>query len=123
MIVALWLETANKFARVALDQFVVMPNHFHGIIALTGTENDKTALPTVIDWFKTMTTNAYIRGVRESNWESFDKRLWQRSYHDHIIRSEDALNTISQYLCNNPAQWADDTFFPKTEGTAHQTNQ
>lgn len=36
-----------------------------------------------MDWFKTMTTNTYIRGVKQSNWEPFNRRLWQRNYWEH----------------------------------------
>ncbi len=42
----------------------------------------------MMDWFKTMTTNEYIRGVKQLGWERFDRKLWQRNYDDHIIRNE-----------------------------------
>ncbi|HSE86752.1 MAG TPA: transposase [Candidatus Binatia bacterium] len=65
-------------------------------------------LPTVIQWFKTMTTNEYIRGVKVASWPSFNRRLWQRNYYEHIIRNEDSLNRIRQYIIDNPARWAFD---------------
>jgi putative transposase len=58
-----------------------------------------------------MTTNAYIRGVRHANWRPFDGKLWQRSYHDHIIRGEKDFLHIQQYIQENPARWEQDTFF------------
>ena len=64
----------------------------------------------VMDWFKTMTTNEYIRGVKNNNWMRFDGKLWQRNYYDHIIRNNHAYHNISEYIVNNPAKWNDDTF-------------
>lgn len=61
-----------------------------------------------MDWFKTMTTNAYIRGVKEHNWPPFPGRLWHRNYYERIIRYERELNNIRQYITNNPARWACD---------------
>jgi REP element-mobilizing transposase RayT len=53
-----------------------------------------------------MTTNEYIRGVKQHAWQSFTRRLWQRNYYEHVIRSEAALNAIRQYIHNNPLRWA-----------------
>ena len=64
----------------------------------------------VMDWFKTMTTNAYIRGVKNNDWMRFDGKLWQRNYYDHIIRNINAYQKISEYIINNPAKWNDDKF-------------
>ena len=55
-----------------------------------------------MDWFKTMTTNEYIRGVRQGIYEPFDKKFWQRSYNDHIIRNDEDLNEKREYIINNP---------------------
>ena len=64
----------------------------------------------VMDWFKTMTTNAYIRGVKTHNWRRFDGKLWQRNYYDNIIRNDNAYQKISEYIINNPTKWNDDKF-------------
>ncbi len=61
--------------------------------------------------FKSLTTNQYIRGVKSNKYPSFEKRVWQRNYHEHIIRSEESLNMIREYIMNNPAKWKDDRFF------------
>jgi putative transposase len=63
---------------------------------------------TIVQWFKTMTTNEYMRGVKELNWPPFQGKLWQRNYYEHIIRSEVELNAIRQYISDNPAKWAQD---------------
>lgn len=60
----------------------------------------------IVQWFKTMTTNNYIRGVREAGWKPFPRRLWQRDYFDHIIRNEVTLERTRDYIRNNPLYWS-----------------
>lgn len=67
-----------------------------------------TAIPLIIQWFKTMTTNEYIRGVKNLGWKPFNGKLWQRNYYEHIIRDERANENISNYIINNPAKWEED---------------
>ena len=55
-----------------------------------------------------MTTNEYIRGVKNLNWEPFDKKMWQRNYWEHIVRDEKSYFTISNYIVNNPMNWKED---------------
>jgi putative transposase len=55
-----------------------------------------------------MTTNEYMRGVKQLGWPPFRRRLWQRNYYEHVIRNEDALHRIRQYIANNPAAWMRD---------------
>jgi hypothetical protein len=61
--------------------------------------------PAIVQWFKTMTTNEYLRGVKTSGWAPFQGQLWQRNYYEHVIRDEESLNRIRQYILSNPAQW------------------
>jgi len=68
-------------------------------------EHIGSPLPVVVQWFKTMTTNEYIRGVKQSGWARFDGRLWQRNYYEHIIRNDESLHRIREYIINNPLQW------------------
>jgi len=65
-------------------------------------------LPTVIQWFKTMTTNEYIRGVHLKLYPPFDKKLWMRNYYERIIRDEKELDEIRRYIRNNPLNWEGD---------------
>jgi putative transposase len=62
-------------------------------------------LPTIVQWFKTMTTNEYIRMVKHAGWTPFQGRLWQRNYYEHIIRNERALERIRDYILTNPLHW------------------
>jgi REP element-mobilizing transposase RayT len=66
------------------------------------------SLGRVIQAFKSITTNSYAHGVRHLAWKPFQGKLWQRNYHEHIIRNEDSLNRIRRYIRSNPAMWARD---------------
>ncbi|WP_081981754.1 transposase [Alistipes sp. ZOR0009] len=87
---------------------------------ISGTDVDETfrgthvgvPLPTVVGWFKTMTTNAYIRGVKNDGWKPFYGKLWQRNYYEHIIRNEKSYHNISEYIVNNPSKWDADKLNP-----------
>jgi REP element-mobilizing transposase RayT len=58
--------------------------------------------------FKSTVTVNYIQGVKNNQWRPFHGKLWQRGYYDRIIRNEETLLEIQQYIFNNPAQWASD---------------
>lgn len=120
MVAGCWQWMSEKFADVELDGFVVMPNHVHGIIGLNGaigigdratTLGRPYGVSDVVGWFKTISTNHYMRGVKQADWEPFLGKLWQRSFHDRIIRSEKECNTLREYMLTNPARWEDDTFY------------
>ena len=68
-------------------------------------EHSGSPLHETIQWFKTMTTNEYIRGVKQKNWQRFDKKLWQRNYYERIIRDEKSYINISKYIKTNPLKW------------------
>ncbi len=78
-----------------------------------GPRNQKTnaTIGDAMDWFKTMTTNEYILGVKTLNWPPFNRKLWQRNYYEHIIRCEQAYQRITDYIIANPANWKEDKFF------------
>jgi len=122
MVESWWRKLAGKFPIVQTDEYVVMPNHFHGIINVgaapcgrptTRNESGQThrvapTLADIVHWIKTMTTNKYIRGVKEGDWPPFRKKLWQRNYYEHVIPDEEELNHFRQYIGDNPANWQKD---------------
>ena len=69
------------------------------------------SLPDVVHRFKTMTTKRYTDGVKQNGWMRFDGKLWQRNYWEHIIRNENELNRIREYIQNNPTQWGADRLY------------
>jgi putative transposase len=73
-------------------------------------------LPDVVHRFKTMTTKRYADGVKRLGWEPFRGRLWQRNYYEHIIRNEESLNRIREYILTNPMRWALDRENPHRVG-------
>lgn len=102
----------NKFPQLQTDAFICMPNHIHMLLHLLDQNAEAEArllsISEVIQWFKTMTTNAYIRGVKQSDWSPFQGRLWQRNYWEHIVRDEKSLESIRDYIINNPKTWEND---------------
>ena len=63
-------------------------------------------LPEIVQWFKTMTTNEYMRSVKSLGWPAFPGKLWQRNYYEHIIRNEAELDRIRIYIADNPCRWS-----------------
>ncbi|MEM9955663.1 MAG: transposase [Chloroflexota bacterium] len=100
-------EIPQKYASIEPDLFVVMPNHIH-IILLKLSDDDGLSISDIIQWFKRITTNEYIEGVKNKQWKRFSRRLWQQSFHDHIIRDEGSLNYIREYVLYNPRLWEKD---------------
>lgn len=117
-IVTKWLlKLENKFKDIKIDEYIVMPNHLHFIIKRTGehtgSPGDHTGSPLrdIIGWFKTMTTNEYICGVKDGRFMPFKGHLWQRNYYEHIIRNYDDYLNIAEYIQNNPFKWEEDKLY------------
>ena len=107
-----WIvEIENKYENVTVDCYVVMEDHVHLILFIT--EGNQISLSEIMKWFKTMTTNEYIRGVRDRVYEPFEKKLWQRSFYDHIIRNDEDLKEKREYVMNNPAKKRERSTFLK----------
>ena len=133
-----WLNLPNSFENIILDEYIVMPNHFHGIIGFNGkpiskfTGNDSD-LGKIIKRFKLdclrqinelislnygsgsdLQTGEDVYTYNEQ-WRSLiaatiglHKTIWQKSFHDHIIRDGNELQRIQEYILNNPAQRNED---------------
>ena len=55
--------------------------------------------------FKSLTTVEYVRGVKTLQWPQFSGKLWQRNFYEHVVRSDESLTKIRQYISDNPARW------------------
>jgi REP element-mobilizing transposase RayT len=128
-----WLRTPMIRPNVVLDEFVVMPNHFHAIFWITtpvgatrrvaherrdatGTRATHRVAPTgpqpgsvgaIIGQFKSAVTKR-INAMRDNP----GCPVWQRNYYEHVIRDERDLHAIRQYIAGNPAKWESDANHP-----------
>lgn len=98
-------------ATLELDAFVVMPNHVHGIVLIVGDSHQShspraNSLGAIVGGFK----SAVARRINSLPDKS-DAVLWQRSYHDVIIRNEPMLDMLRQYILTNPGRWAEDRYY------------
>ena len=130
-----WLAT--RYDYVELDQWTIMPNHMHGIIVITGVVKGgswgfvheassrwrrdyavtsratphkrnrpygkRKPIGRLVGAFETVSTKR-INHLRDTP----GVKIWQRNYYEHIIRNDDELNRIREYIANNPAQWETD---------------
>ena len=131
MILKIWDQIPIFYEGIEVDIFQIMPNHIHGIIIINHTSNTvqteqnvyqptydinstpkkinpPLSLSDIIQRYKTMTTKQYTDGVKQKGWQSYNKKLWQRSFYDHIIRDNKALNNIRKYIIENPLKWNSD---------------
>lgn len=116
IVFAYWADIPKYYPNITLDEWIIMPDHIHGIIVISsgsivGTEHcsvrikntaDIVSLSQVIKSFKDVVT----KQIR-SDLENFCF-LWQRSFYDHIIRSGAVLSRIREYIQNNPLNWEND---------------
>lgn len=111
-----WVKTAEIRDEIELDEWVLMPNHFHGILVIADGRGDRRVAPTgpqprsvgaVMAGFKSVVTKR-INGLRQTP----GAKLWQRNYWEHIVRNEPELKRIREYIHNNPAQWELDKLHP-----------
>ena len=118
---------------VAIVKYCIMPNHIHAILSIAMDGTTQGSFPTergaahpagdgttqgsfpatiseVVQRFKTITTKLYIDGVKNGDYPTFDKKIWQKSFHDHVIRNEQDYQEIWKYIDENPLKWEGDCF-------------
>ena len=120
-----WLKSSVIRPDIKLDEYIVMPNHFHGIVIINpvGANSGSplqpsTAIPTHPS-MKPRSLSSIIAGFKSAVTQKIDimgnapgTPVWQRNYYEHIIRNENALNNIRQYIINNPLSWHQDQLHP-----------
>ena len=111
-----WLELPRKYPELELDAFVLMPNHLHAIIGVcpefVGAGSPRPpSLGTIMGFFKYESTKRV-----NCELETPGAKLWQRSYYDHIVRSNRSLDLVRDYIETNPRRWALDTENPHSTG-------
>jgi len=124
-----WIKTAEMRRNVILGEFVIMPNHFHGILRIVGNckhvddrrkgdrqEGDRQVSPTgpkskslgaIMAGFKSAVTKR-INTVRDAP----GAPVWQRNYYEHIIRDDTDYTQIAEYILTTPRRWKEDKLNP-----------
>jgi len=114
-----WAQIPNHYSNIKLDEWVIMPNHIHGILIISGEKRTAQCavltdskqqkrhnlLSTVIRTYKTLVK----REIKKD-----DKMIdfaWQRSFYDHVIRNDETLLKIREYTQNNPLKWQLDDYY------------
>jgi len=112
-----WLKTGDIRSSILLDEFIIMPNHIHGILVINNSRGTlrrapmyerfgnpvSNSLSTIVRLFKSTTTKQ-MNALRSTQ----GRPVWQRNYYEHIIRDDEELNRIREYIMNNPLQWDED---------------
>jgi putative transposase len=94
-----WEALPDTHAGIEIDTVIVMPDHLHGILVL---DAGSPSLSEVMRRFKSRTTWLYARGVNDEGWPRYQGSLWQSGYVDRVVRDEDELNRIRDYIVTNP---------------------
>ncbi len=116
-----WYALPQRFPRVVLREFIIMPNHLHAILAFVGAglappddasmksnHRGLCSLPAVIGAFKSISTIKINRLLKRSG------LFWQRSYYEHIIRNGDDMKNAQRYILENPLKWSLDPEHPES---------
>lgn len=123
-----WRDLPSHIKNIALGEYVIMPNHFHGIIQILGKKfitetpvgaslepalqhtglegNHRETLSEIVRQLKTFSA----RRINEKR-NTPGEPVWQRNYWDHVIRDEEEYHNIILYIKTNPAQWERDKFY------------
>tara|TARA_R110002049_G_C8871257_1_gene539107 strand:- start:91 stop:642 length:552 start_codon:yes stop_codon:yes gene_type:complete len=124
-----WKQIDIRYPNTQIDEFIVMPNHVHGIIEIINYPpmveaihesplplgNDiemirkhrrKMLIPKIVGWYK-MNTAKQINQIHQTP----GTKIWHRNYYDHIIRNEQSLHQIREYIRYNPKKWNTDRFY------------
>ncbi|KKR07646.1 MAG: hypothetical protein UT32_C0008G0001 [Parcubacteria group bacterium GW2011_GWC2_39_14] len=119
-----WKEIPKHFPNTTLQEYVVMPNHFHGIIVISATLTADVGVQNFEPLHRLIPHNAFqkiipksigsiVRGFKigVTKWSRNNGKnyiVWQRNFYEHIIRNEIELLNIKKYIINNPQEWAND---------------
>ena len=139
MVAEQWCALPRRFEHIALDEFIVMPNHIHGIIKIIDTENtplaieqtsqtrrgdpcgrpksrqsakNRVPLGNVVGAFKSLCVYRLKQRAKQNASDCMTGKLWQRNYWEHVIRGNEDLMRVREYIQYNPMQWKWDSLNP-----------
>lgn len=106
------LQIEQHYQNVKIDKYTIMPNHVHLLVRITERINPfptmiESDIPNIIGKYKASVT----RNVGKAFMPSEKIKIWQTSYHDHIIRNQQEYLEIWEYIDTNPIRWKDDCFY------------
>jgi REP element-mobilizing transposase RayT len=119
IVTTVWVDLPAHYPYVHLDEFIIMPNHVHGILFLSNQRRDRFrnlslqqhGLSEIIRGFKTWSAKRVNKGLGKTG-----TPIWQRSFYDRIIRDQEELLRIQEYIFNNPIKWEEDEENPISSG-------
>ena len=116
----LWYEIPQHFQHVKLDEFIIMPNHIHGIIILDyslvgprhGMAHNTNQFSHPVKNSVSVIINQYKSSVKRwCNKNGFIDFQWQSRFYDRILRNEEAMKTVRDYIFHNPGNWQNDDLY------------
>ena len=121
-----WNKSAQIRSEINLDEFIVMPNHLHGMVSIekefVGAHRLRPSLsatkiirPPQDNLRKPRSIGAFVAGFKSSATRRINEcrktsshPVWQRNYFEHVVRDDEDMNRIRQYITDNPIRWIDD---------------
>ena len=101
------LDLPNRYPTLAIDKYVIMPTHIHIIFALnTSTAATNPTLTEVVGVFKSLSTRFCNQRDNVQG-----RKIWQASFYDEVIRSENMYQNVWRYIDENPDKWVEDKYF------------
>ena len=107
-IVEKYILSANHMDRIIVDKYVIMPNHIHLLLIVemdSGTPRASSPTTAIIPRF--------VASLKRFSNLEIGESIFQRSYHDHVIRNRQDYLKIWEYIENNPKKWELDCFYVK----------
>ena len=105
----LWREIPEHFSGALIDEYVIMPNHLHGILvfmaASIGAPGGVIPTTTQGAMNRAPTLGEIVRAFKARVTREVGSTVWQRNYYEHIVRDDISLSRIRQYILANPARW------------------
>ena len=92
------------YVDIKIDNYAIMPNHIHMILGIQESRGRTLCAPTV---------SRVVKQMKEYITKQIGYSIWQKSFHDHIIRDDTEYQKIWKYIDENPARWAEDEYYTK----------
>ena len=125
-----WQEIPIHFPQIVLHEYVIMPNHVHGIIEINNPQSTDTNMGMCTDTVgvgannysplrtpqsrpngTSRTVGSVVRGFKIGVTKQMGFSPWQRNYYEHVIRNDESYQNIVQYMAQNPLKWEVDCFY------------